>query len=73
MSPEKSKSDDRKRKGFRMPDEAREHLHAARDEMWQSWETLMPPGFIEHRRAARREVLLAAQSLIQHALERLES
>jgi hypothetical protein len=35
-------------------------------------ETLLPPGFIEHRRAARREMLKAARSLIDAALEKME-
>ncbi len=56
-----------------LPEEARDHLRTARSEMRQSIETLLPPGFVEHRRAARRELLLAAQSLIQHALDRLEA
>jgi hypothetical protein len=57
----------------RLPEETREHLRAARKEMRQSIETLLPPKFLAHRRAARREMLLAAQSVIQHALDRLET
>jgi hypothetical protein len=55
-----------------MPDEAREHLKAARTELHESAKVLFPPEFLEHRRAARREMLLAARSLIEHALERME-
>ncbi|HET7009984.1 MAG TPA: hypothetical protein VFI11_04345 [Anaerolineales bacterium] len=55
-----------------MPDEAREHLRAARQAMRDGMESLFPPEFIEHRRAARREMLLAARSLIDHALKRME-
>jgi hypothetical protein len=40
--------------------------------MRQSVEGLFPPEFIEHRRAARREMLLAARSLIDHALKRMD-
>jgi hypothetical protein len=55
-----------------VPEEAREHIHAAREEMWKSWEGVLPPGFIEHRRKARKEMLMAWRSMIDHALERLE-
>jgi hypothetical protein len=40
--------------------------------MRKSVETLFPPGFLEHRRAARREMLLAARSLLDAALRRTE-
>jgi len=33
---------------------------------------MVPPEFLQHRRAARREALLAARSLIDHVLKRLE-
>ncbi len=56
-----------------IPEEVREHFRTARDEMRRSYEALFPPGFIEHRRAARREMLLAARSLIDAAIQRLES
>jgi hypothetical protein len=39
--------------------------------MKKSVEILLPPEFIAHRKAARREMLLAARSLIDHALERM--
>jgi hypothetical protein len=55
------------------PEETREHLRSARKEMRESWEALFPPEFIAHRRAARREFLLAARTLIDHALERIEA
>lgn len=57
----------------RIPDETREHLRAARAEMRKSWETLLPPGFVEHRRAARREMLLAVRTLVDAALQRIET
>ncbi len=59
-------------RGF-MPDEAREHLKAAGEEIRKSVEGMFPPGFVEHRRAARREMLLAARSLIEAALKRMET
>ena len=71
--PEKPKDEEmRHHFGHRIPDEAREHMHAARAEMRESMKTLFPPEFITHRRAARREALLAARSLIDHALQRIE-
>ena len=55
-----------------IPDEALEHMQAAREEMRKSFESLFPPGFIEHRRAARREMLKAVRSVIDAALEKME-
>ncbi len=52
--------------------EAREHVKAARDSLRMGWEELIPRGFIEHRRAARREMLLAMRSLLDAAIERME-
>ena len=54
-------------------DEALAHARAAHKEMHKSVEALLPPGFVEHRRAARREMLLAARSMIDAALERIEA
>jgi hypothetical protein len=58
--------------GDRVPDKAREHIRAAREEMKDSIRTLFPPEFIEHRRKARKEVLLAWRSFIDAALERID-
>ncbi|HSR48755.1 MAG TPA: hypothetical protein VLL77_12305 [Anaerolineales bacterium] len=55
-----------------IPDETREHLHAAREAFRRSYEGLFPPEFVAHRREARKEMLLAARSLIDHALKRME-
>jgi hypothetical protein len=52
--------------------EAWEHAQAARSSLGKSLKELIPPGFIEHRRAARREMLLALRSLIDSAIERGE-
>ncbi len=54
------------------PESAREHLREARAEMRETIRALFPPAFLEHRRAARRELLLAARELIDDALERTE-
>jgi hypothetical protein len=53
-------------------EETREHLKAARREMRDSYKALFPPEFIEHRRAARREFLLAARSWIDNLLDKME-
>jgi hypothetical protein len=50
--------------------EAREHAMAAGASMRKSIQDLIPPGFIEHRRAARKEMLLAMRSLLDAAIER---
>jgi hypothetical protein len=55
-----------------VPDETRQHMQAARAEMRRSVESLFPPGFMEHRRVARREMLLAARGLIDSALQHME-
>ncbi len=56
-----------------LPEEAREHAQAARRAWRQSIISLFPPEFIEQRRTARKEALLAVRSLIDTALERLET
>ena len=55
-----------------LPEETRDHLRAARKEFRQGMEGLFPPEFIDHNRRARKEFLLAARSLIDHALDRME-
>ena len=55
------------------PEDTRQHMRAARSELRESYQSLFPPKFVEHRRAARREMLLALRSLIDHALERIEA
>ncbi|MEN8173022.1 MAG: hypothetical protein ABFS03_09100 [Chloroflexota bacterium] len=56
-----------------IPEPAREHLKNARNEMRKGIEALLPPDFIEHRRTTRKEMLMAAREMINHALERIES
>jgi hypothetical protein len=55
------------------PEDTRQHMKAARSEIRDSYKSLFPPKFVEHRRAARREMLLALRSLVDHALERIEA
>lgn len=56
----------------RIPEDARQHARQAREEMRASIHALFPPEFVERRRAARREMLLAAKAMLDHAIERLE-
>ena len=55
-----------------IPEEARTHFHAAREEMRKSMELLLPEGFFEHRRGARREMLLAWRSMLDAAIQRMD-
>jgi hypothetical protein len=55
-----------------IPEEARQHVRAAREEMRESIKAFLPPGFIEHRKKARKEMLLAWRSLIDSAIERMD-
>ena len=52
--------------------EAREHMTAAHASIRETFEDFLPKGFIEHRRAARKEILLAMRSLLDAAIERAE-
>ena len=55
-----------------IPEEVRQHVRAAREEMRESIQAFLPPGFMEHRKKARKEMLLAWRSLIDSALERID-
>jgi len=54
----------------RIPEDVRQHMHTAREELRESIRAFLPPEFIEHRRKARKEMLLAWRSVIDSALER---
>ena len=45
---------------------------SAREELRKSMEGMLPPGFAEHRRNARKEMLMAWRSMIDASLERME-
>jgi len=53
-------------------EEARSHMKAAHKAFHKSIESWVPAGFIEHRRAARKEMLLALRSLLDAAIEHAE-
>lgn len=55
-----------------MPDETREHLKAAAEANRKAFDSILPPGFRENRREARRQVLLAARTLLDRALKRMD-
>ena len=55
-----------------IPEEVRQHVRAAREEMRESIRAFLPPGFVEHRKKARKEMLLAWRSLIDSAIERID-
>jgi len=55
-----------------IPEETRQHLRAAGEELRKSVEALLPEGFITHQRKARKEVLLAWRSILDAAIARLE-
>jgi hypothetical protein len=56
----------------KVSEETRQHFRAAREEFQKSMEGILPPGFLDHRRKARREMLLAWRSMIDASLERME-
>jgi hypothetical protein len=55
-----------------IPEEARKHFQAAREEIRQTWEGMFPPGTMEHRRKARKEMLLAFRSLLDSLIEKTD-
>lgn len=63
-----------RRKPFedKIPEEVRQHVRAAREEVRESIKAFLPPEFIEHRTKARKEMLLAWRSIIDAALEKME-
>ncbi len=56
----------------KISEETRQHFRAAREEFHKSIEGMLPPGFAEHRRKARKEMLLAWRSMIDATLERMD-
>ena len=52
--------------------EAREHLRAAHEAFHGSIQSMLPKGFVEKRRAARREFLKGVRSFVDYAIEKTE-
>ena len=67
-----SKSDRYEKMKERIPEEVRQHHKNAREEIRESVKALFPEEFITRRRAARKEMLLAAKAMVNHAIDRLE-
>ncbi len=55
-----------------IPEDVRDHMKSAREELRQSMEAVMPPGFVEHRRKARKEMLLAFRGMLDHAIAHID-
>ena len=55
-----------------IPEETREHYKKAREEFRKSVEGFLPEGFVEHRRNARKEMLMAWRSMIDHAIKKMD-
>ena len=53
-------------------EEAREHFKAAHRSMRASLEALIPAGYLEKRRAARKEILLGLRKLLDAAIDHVE-
>jgi len=53
-------------------EEVRQHMKAAHEAWKKSMEEMLPPGFREHRKAARKEMLLAFRSMLDAAIEHTE-
>ena len=56
----------------KIPEEVRQHARAAREELRESVKAFLPPEFFEHRKKARKEMLLAWRTMIDAALERMD-
>ncbi len=51
-------------------EDARGHMKAAREAMQDAWQAWVPAGYLEKRRAARKEILMAVRSMLDAAIER---
>ena len=61
-------------KGFEshIPEDAREHFKTAREEWRKTIEGMFPPETVEHRRKARKEMLLAFRSVLDSVIEKID-
>lgn len=55
-----------------IPEEARQHYRAAREEMRKGIEMLFPEGFFAQKKKARREMLLAWRTMLDAAIKRMD-
>jgi hypothetical protein len=54
-------------------EEAHQHLHEARKALRKSAEVWLPDGYLENKRKARKEVLLAMRSVVEAALAHVDN
>ncbi len=59
--------------GSWIPEDAKKHLKAAHEARMESVRSFLPPEFFENQKKAQKEMLLAARSIIDHAIERIEA
>jgi hypothetical protein len=55
-----------------IPEEVRQHVRAARQEVQEIIKACLPPEFVEHHKKAHKEMLLAWRSMIDAAIDRME-
>ena len=67
------KKEPKKKPGSWLPEDTKKHLKAAREARMESLSSFLPPEFFENQKKARKEMLLAARSMIDHAIERIEA
>ena len=66
------KTENEKKFKHEIPEEVREHFTKAHQEMREAIKGFLPKGFLEHRRAARKEMMLAVRSMLDAAIEKME-
>ena len=66
------KDESEKKFKHEIPEEAREHYKNARHEMREAAKLLFPEGFLDRRRAARKEMMLAVRSMLDAAIEKMD-
>ena len=67
------KKEAKKKPGSWIPEDTQEHLKAAHEARMESLRSFLPPEFFDNQKKARKEMLLAARSMIDHAIERIEA
>ena len=58
--------------GGHIPEEARQHYRAAFEEMRKGMSYILPEGFIEQHRKARKEMLMAWRSMLDAAIQHMD-
>ncbi len=53
-------------------EEAYAHFKAAHENMHKAFEAMLPPGVVEQKRAARKEILLGLRSMLDSAIDHVE-